>query len=86
MLLMFLMPIIGLFFHLSLPALRPYVGLCNGTGLHPHSKILSIELEVGLFYALHRIVVFGHDLDVGHPLLEGKRGGMEGAGPYGEKK
>ena len=56
----------------------------NGAGIHPHSEILSIELEVGLFHALDRIVVSGHDLDVGHPLLAGERGGMEGAGLWRE--
>ena len=68
------------FFH---PYRRHFIPMClygHDAGLHPHFEILPVELEVGLSDALDRNIVFGHDLDLSHPLLAGKGGGMEGPG------
>ena len=58
--------------------------LRHDAGLYSYIEILRFIQEVGLFNALDRHSVFGHDLDVGHPFLAGKGRKMEGADLWGK--
>ena len=87
MILMFGMPVVGLFFPSPAAGFASLCGpLSHGAGLSPHIEVLPVVLEMGLFNARNRHAVPGHDLDVGHSLLAGKGGKMEGTGLWGEKR